>query len=83
MDKKQPFFLIMVMMIFGVALSSAMWVFSKNNVTSHRDLIVSEISHIAADAFQFRDQYARVRRHGDARLLRDEGGRPADERGIG
>ena len=53
MDKKQPLLLIMAMMIFGVALSSAMWVISKNNVTSHREIIVNEISHIAADAFQY------------------------------
>jgi hypothetical protein len=42
------------MVVFGVTLATAIWVFSKNNVSAHRDLLVSAISHIASDAVQYR-----------------------------
>ncbi len=54
MDKKQPLFLIIALLIFGVALGSALWAFGKKNVSAHRDELISEVTHIASDAFQYR-----------------------------
>jgi hypothetical protein len=54
MEKKQPLFLILALLVLGATLASAIWVFSRNNVSSFRDMLVSEITHIAADAVQFR-----------------------------
>jgi hypothetical protein len=54
MEKKQPLFLIIALVIFGMALASAMWAFSKKNVTAHRDELISEVTFIASDAFQYR-----------------------------
>jgi hypothetical protein len=54
MDAKQPFFLIIGLIVFGVALAVAMWAFSKKNVSAHRDQLISEVTHIASDAFQYR-----------------------------
>ena len=54
MENKQPLFLIIALIVFGVALASGIWVFSRKNVAAHRDELVIEITHIAADAFQYR-----------------------------
>ncbi len=42
------------MLVFGVSIASAIWVFGKNNINTHRDELINEINHIAADAFQYR-----------------------------
>ena len=31
-----------------------MWAFSKKNVSAHRDELISEVTHIASDAYQYR-----------------------------
>ena len=53
MDKKQHLLLVIALMVFGVSLASAIFVFSKKNVTAHRDELVSEITQVGADAFQY------------------------------
>lgn len=54
MDKKQPLLLVIALLVFGVALASAMWTFSMKSVSAHRDELISEVTHIASDAFQYR-----------------------------
>jgi hypothetical protein len=54
MDKKQPLLLIMVMVIFGIGIASALWVFGQRNVSAHREEILNDLNHIAAHMYQFR-----------------------------
>lgn len=54
MEKKQPLLLVLALIVFGVALASAIGIFSRKNITAHRDEMLSEITQIAADAYQFR-----------------------------
>lgn len=54
MDRKHPFFLVLMITLFGIAVAGAIWIFGQRNIQVRRDAIISGIQHIAADAFQYR-----------------------------
>jgi hypothetical protein len=54
MDRKHPFFLVLMITLFGIAIAGAIWIFGQRNIQVRRDAIISGIQHIAADAFQYR-----------------------------
>ena len=54
MDRNHPFLLVLMITLFGIAIAAAIWIFGHRNIQVRRDVIVSGIQHIAADAFQYR-----------------------------
>lgn len=54
MDRKQPLLLILAIVLFGVAIAGAIWVFGERNVRIRRDAIMADLRHLAADAYQYR-----------------------------
>jgi hypothetical protein len=54
MLRKQPLLLIVMIMVFGVAVAGAIWIFGVRNIQMRRDHIVADINRLAADAFQYR-----------------------------
>ena len=54
MDRKQPLLLIFAIVLFGVAIAGAIWVFGERNVRIRRDAMMADIRHLAADAYQYR-----------------------------
>jgi hypothetical protein len=54
MDRRQPLILIFVILVFGVAVGAAIWVFGTKNLEAYRSGIVNDLTHIASDAYLFR-----------------------------
>jgi len=54
MDRRQPLILIFVILAFGIAVGSAIWVFGTRNLEAHRMGMVNDLAHIASDAYLFR-----------------------------
>jgi hypothetical protein len=54
MDRKDPFVLILMITLFGVAVAAAIWIFTQKNIQVRRDSMVADITRIAADAYQYR-----------------------------
>ena len=54
MDRRSPFFLVLMIVLFGVAIAVAISIFGERNMQMRRDMVVSSLQHIAADALQFR-----------------------------
>ena len=54
MDRKQPLLLIMMIVLFGIAIAGAIWIFGQRNIQVRRDGIIADLNGIAADAYQYR-----------------------------
>jgi hypothetical protein len=54
MEGKHPFFLVLSVTLFAIAVGAAVWVLAERNLQIRRDMMISGIQHIAADAFQYR-----------------------------
>jgi len=54
MDGKHPLVLIFMVLAFGAAIASAIWVFGSKNLETYRAGIVNDLTHIASDAYLFR-----------------------------
>jgi hypothetical protein len=44
----------MVMVIFGIGIASALWIFGQRNIAVHREEILNDLNHIAAHMYQYR-----------------------------
>jgi hypothetical protein len=53
-DRKNPFFLVLTITLFGIAVAAGVWTLGQRNIQLRRDVMISGIQHIAADALQYR-----------------------------
>lgn len=52
--RSHPLFLIFGFALFGVAMAVVVWIFMSNNMTAHRDALVTELTLVAGDASSYR-----------------------------
>lgn len=56
MIHKHPLTLVLAIVIFGTCISSAIYVFGKSNLSSHRDELLNDLQHLRASAFQYKEK---------------------------